>query len=168
MEKKEKRPQLNIPLNQTDKILEALAFISLALLWIYTIINYIQLPDKIPTHFNVKGVVDGFGRKTTLWFLPVVATIMVVGLTFLSRIPHQFNYLVKITPDNAFQQYSNAVKMMRYLKLAIVGIFFFIIYSVVKNAQSEMSGLSTWFLPIVICSTSIPAIVLIISSFKKK
>jgi uncharacterized membrane protein len=168
MKKMEQRPKLEIPLNQTDKILEAFVFIGLALLWLYTAINYTQLPDKIPTHFNFNGVADGFGRKTTLWFTPIIATIMVVGLTFLSRIPHQFNYLAKITPDNAFQQYSNAVRMLRFLKLAIVGILSFITYSVVKNAQNEMSGLNAWFLPIVIFSTSLPAVVLIISSFKKK
>jgi uncharacterized membrane protein len=164
----EQRPKLHIPLNQTDKILEALAFTALALLWVYTFINYAQLPNDVPTHFNVKGEADGFGKKMTLWFLPVMATIMLVGFTFISRIPHQFNYMVKITPENAFQQYSYALKMMRYLKLAVVGIFFFLVYAIVKNALGEMTGLSAWFFPITLISVFLPAIVLIISSRKNK
>jgi hypothetical protein len=107
-------------------------------------------------------------KKTTLLLLPIIATVMVVGITLLSRIPHQFNYLVKITPKNAFQQYSNAVKMMRYLKLVILVIFFFSMYAIIKNALGEMSGLSAWFLPITLISVFIPAIVLIISSSNKK
>jgi uncharacterized membrane protein len=164
----EKRPKLTIPPTPLDKTLDILAFLGLALIWVYVIYNYANLPDRITTHFNIKGEVNGHGSKNTLWLLPSIATIIIIGFSFMSRIPHQFNYMVKITPENALQQYTLALKMMRYLKIVILLIFTYIIYTIVQNAQQSKDGMSHWFLPLSLCLTFLPTAVLIYYSYKKK
>lgn len=43
---------------------------------------YGQLPDRIPTHWNIQGRVDGYGPRATVFLLPAV----MVGLLALFRV----------------------------------------------------------------------------------
>ena len=44
---------------------------------------YPGLPDRIPTHWNIKGEVDGYGGKWTLFMFPVMMVPMLVLFYFL-------------------------------------------------------------------------------------
>jgi uncharacterized membrane protein len=44
---------------------------------------YSTLPDQIPTHWNIRGEVDGYGGKWTLFAFPVVMVAMLVLFYFL-------------------------------------------------------------------------------------
>ena len=46
--------------------------------WLCTV-----LPDRIPTHWNIRGEVDGYGGKWTLFALPVMMVAMMVLFYFL-------------------------------------------------------------------------------------
>jgi len=82
--------------------------------------------------------------------LPVVALVIYAILTLISRIPEKFNYPVKITPANARKQYILGTRLLRYLKLAIVLMFFFISYKTVMVAMGNSDGLGIWFLTVFI------------------
>ncbi|MEN9832077.1 MAG: hypothetical protein RLZZ487_1682, partial [Pseudomonadota bacterium] len=101
----EERPKLKIQLTPTDQIFELLGWGVLLALWIWTGTSYSSLPDTIPTHFNAAGEADGFGRKASIVSLPVVASLLYIGLTLLNRVPHSFNFPTPITQDNALRQY---------------------------------------------------------------
>ncbi len=147
----EQRPILKIPLTLFDKSLEISGFSLLLLLWIFALTFYPSLPESIPTHFGLGGKADSFGSKDTIFALPILATVMLTGLTFLNRYPHIFNYLTPITPKNAFANYRAAQLMIRILKIILVLIFGCITFAIIANAQGTMNGLSTWFLlPILI------------------
>ena len=44
---------------------------------------YPGLPDRIPTHWNIEGKVDGYGGKWTLFVFPVMMVVMLVLFYFL-------------------------------------------------------------------------------------
>ena len=47
---------------------------------------YGALPAQIPTHFNAAGIPDGFGPRSSWWFLPVVNVLsaaLTLGVTLL-------------------------------------------------------------------------------------
>ena len=44
---------------------------------------YPSLPDQIPTHWNIRGEVDGYGGKWTLFMFPVMMAVMLVLFYFL-------------------------------------------------------------------------------------
>jgi uncharacterized membrane protein len=44
---------------------------------------YPGLPDRIPTHWNIKGEVDGYGGKWTLFMFPVMMIPMLLLFRFL-------------------------------------------------------------------------------------
>lgn len=158
------RPRIKIELTVVDKIIEVISCVLLIAIWILTITNCRNLPETIPIHFDSKGVADGFGNKSMLFHLPIVASVIFIGLTILNKFPHTFNYLQEITIENAFKQYRNATRMMRVLKLIIVLIFGLISYQVIKHATGQIEGIGSWFLPFVMISIFVTTFYFLIKS----
>jgi uncharacterized membrane protein len=145
-----KRPRIKLQLKQTDKIIEIVGWISVVGIWALPLINYFDLPEIIPIHFNGAGKADGFGNKTHIFILPIISTLLFIGLTILNKHPHIFNYPSQITKENAVDQYTNATRMMRVLKLVIVLLFGLIVFKTIQNVNGHADGLGTWFLPFTI------------------
>jgi uncharacterized membrane protein len=164
----EERPKLKIQLSLMDQALELLGWGVLLALWIWTGTSYSSLPDSIPTHFNAAGEADGFGRKASIVGLPVIATLLYIGLTLLNRYPHIFNFPTPITQDNALKQYTNATRMIRYLKLILVLVFTGISYQTIQQANGTGEGLGLWFLPLTLVLIFMPLIYFVIKSVQAK
>ena len=162
----ENRPILKIALTSADKLVETLGWIVLLAIWVLTVTNYPNLPDTIPTHFNASGEADGFGGKATILTLPIVASILFVGLTILNKYPHLFNYPIKMTADQALNQYTNATKLVRYLKFSIVVIFGLIVLQTIRKVNGEADGLGEWFLSLTLGLIFIPMGYFIFKSFQ--
>jgi len=163
----EERPKLKIQLTPTDQFFELLGWGLLLALWIWTGTSYSSLPDSIPTHFNATGEADGFGRKASIIGLPLIATLLYVGLTVLNRFPHSFNFPTPITPDNALKQYTNATRMIRYLKLILVLVFAGISFQTIQQANGTGEGLGFWFLPLTLVLVFMPLVYFVVNSLKK-
>ena len=163
---KEERPILKIELSLWDKSLEILGWFVLILFWIITVLNYSKIPGTIPTHFDFAGKPDGFGDKSTIFILPVLTSILFIGMTILNRFPHIFNYPSNITNQNAERQYIIATKLIRYLKLIVVLAFSSIGLMTSLTANNKLSGLGIWFLPLFMGIIIIPIIYAIKKLFK--
>lgn len=167
MKMETERPKINLIPSTSDKIVEVLGWIILLVLWGWTINYYSALPDTIPTHFNAAGEADGFGSKVSLIALPVIATLLFIGLTVLNRYPHIFNYPTAITQDNALRQYTLATRMLRYLKLVLVLVLGGIEFMTIQNATGKAAGLGAWFLPLTLVLVFFPLIYFVFNSLKK-
>ena len=152
----DERQKIKLELTTIDKTLEILGWISILAIWILTITNYTNLPDIIPIHYNGAGQADGFGGKGNILTLPLISTVLYIGMTILNKFPHIFNYPTDITKDNALRQYTNATRMIRYLKLIIVVIFGAIVLQTIRNVNGQISGLGVWFLPLILGLIFIP------------
>lgn len=164
----EERPKIKLELTTADKIFEIVGWFLILAVWGLIITNYSNLPDTIPTHYNGAGQADGFGGKATILMLPLIATILFVGLTVINKFPHIFNYPTNITQDNALRQYTYATRLIRYLKLIVILIFGLIAFKTIQNANGEADGLGIWFLPMTLGLIFIPLTYYIIKSFKTK
>ncbi len=164
----EARPKFKLELTPTDKIVEVVGWFTLAILWILTLWNYGSLPETIPTHFNASGQPNDYGSKGTLLMLPIIATVLFFGMTILNKYPQAFNYPTHITDANALRQYTNVTKMVRYLKLAVVLIFLFIVFKTLKTVEGAAEGLGIWFLPLTFGLVFIPMIFFGVNAFKKE
>lgn len=164
----EERPKIKLELKGIDKLFELVGWISIIAIWGLTISTYTNLPDTIPTHYNGAGQADGFGGKENILTLPLIATILFVGLTVLNKFPHVFNYPTNITQDNALGQYTNATRLIRYLKLIIVVIFGLIAFKTIQNTNGEADGLGIWFLPVTMGLIFIPLTYFVVKSLKTK
>jgi uncharacterized membrane protein len=164
----EERPKIMLQLSSIDILLEILGWCIIIAVWVLIIINYSSLPNTIPTHYNGTGQVDGFGGKSNILALPIISTILYIGLTILNRYPHIFNYPIKITQENAFRQYTTVTRLIRTLKLSIVLIFGFLVFKTIQNTKGETDGLGIWILPFTLALIFIPIIYFTIKSFKEK
>ncbi|HRP31805.1 MAG TPA: DUF1648 domain-containing protein [Agriterribacter sp.] len=162
------RPRIKLKLTTTDRIFEVLGWAFIIAVWILTITQFKSLPDTIPIHFSGAGHADGFGGKGYIFGLPLVASILFIGLTILNKFPYVFNYPTKITNDNALQQYTNATRMVRYLKCIVVFIFGLIALQTIRYGNGQTKGLGVWFVPLTLGLIFIPFIYFVVVSVKTK
>lgn len=162
------RPMIKIKKNKLDWGLDIAATIGLMFNWFYTFIHFNQLPLTIPTHFNIKGEIDNYGSKYTLWILPLVITFVFILFRILYNYPHKFNYIVKITNENAEKQYKLVLRIMRIILLNITFLFGFIIVKVVDGAYQRSSPLEWWFIPLLEISMIAPIVYMAIASGSSK
>lgn len=162
------RPDIKPDLNSYDRFLESSGWLTVSLTWIFSLYSYNSLPDVIPTHFSIDGEADDFSNKSTILILPVIGTILFIGMTILNRFPQIFNYPVKITPENARRQYTLATRMIRLLKLVIPVVFFLITLHITatSNGKSFLPGL--WLVPVILAIVNIPLIGYIIEALRAR
>jgi uncharacterized membrane protein len=60
-----------------------IALVLLAITTVVTALMYSSLPETIPTHWNIRGEVDGYGGKWTLFLFPAIMAGMLVLFYFL-------------------------------------------------------------------------------------
>ncbi|MFN5237077.1 MAG: DUF1648 domain-containing protein, partial [Bacteroidota bacterium] len=142
--KMQERPADSTPLTLWERTLDivsiAVPLAGLAL----ALSRYPELPEQIPTHFNGKGVADGYGPRWTIFMLPAISMVMSVGLMILARYPNQFNYLTVITPENASFEYKKARVMVRLLNAECAFLLFTAVLSTLQGTDGE-ARLSPWF-----------------------
>lgn len=160
----EERIKITLILTIADRLVELLGWLILLVLWGWTFTHYSSLPDTIPTHFNAAGEADGFGSKASIIGLPLIATLLFIGLTVLNRYPHSFNYPNPVTQDNALQLYTLATRMLRYLKLVLVLVFGGIEFMTIQHATGKAAGLGGWFLTLTAGLIFIPLIYFVVKS----
>ena len=162
------RPKIHIELDEMDRILEVAGWLALAVLIALPIYYYGQLPEQIPTHFSVNGEPDDYNRKATIWMLPILGTAMYIGMFYLNKFPHIFNYTVEITEENAATQYRFATKMIRILNTIIAFIFAYIAYGSIQVAMGYQDGLGQYFLAFFLLATFGTIGYFLSKSYKKK
>lgn len=159
-------PKLKVPITEFDKFLEIIALLLLIFFWIFNVVHFKDLPETIPIHFNGSGTADGFGSRASIFALPIIGTILYIGLTVLQKYPNYSNFSVKITEENAQYQYTNSTKMLRVLKIIILILFFMIDYFTMLTAVGKEDGLGKWFLPFTFGILIVPIVYFFIQSKK--
>jgi uncharacterized membrane protein len=160
------QPKLKLVLSTVEKIFEIVGWVLMLLVWFFTIAKYSNIPETIPIHYNFANQVDRFGGKSTIFSLPLIATIIFMRLTAINKFPHLFNYPTKITRENALSQYTNATRAIRYLKFSIVLIFGLIVFETIQPSNGEGEVLGIWGLPLCLGLGFIPLLYFVIKSFK--
>lgn len=140
------QPKLKVEVKTTDRWIEMLAFLLLAANIGMAFFAYFKLPETIPTHFNLKGDVDAYGGKASIFIAPAIGFVLYLGMTWLNFYPEIFNYPVKITSENAARQYRKAVQLVRWLKVIVILTFFLITWSMFNSAVESSNQLQVWII----------------------
>lgn len=143
-----KRPRIKIERNGTDLLLELTALILTLTPIIYLLFSWGSLPETVPTHIDSAGAVDSWGVKSELLILPAVMLADFMMLSVLQRFPHLFNYIVKITEENAETQYRLAVSMVGWMNLIISGGMALLFFSIVEIAMEGTEQVLFWVMPV--------------------
>ncbi|NJN42526.1 MAG: DUF1648 domain-containing protein [Flammeovirgaceae bacterium] len=142
------RPKMKIELTRLDWGLEIIGLAGVISMITISLINYQNLPEIIPIHFNALGEPDGYSDKAVLWIVVACALGLYILLTILQNYPHKFNYLIDITKENGERQYRNAILMIRTIKTVITINFLYLTYATIQVSIGKLSGLGTYSLAI--------------------
>lgn len=165
---KEQLPPFRPELTSTDRLLEMMALLIIAALWLMVVFSYQILPETIPIHFNIKGEVDGYGSRLTLIIIPLFATLLIPGMLWLSRYPHIFNYPTKITPENKTAQYRLAARFIRIMAVGLGVVFLHIVWMIIHSAETRQDT-SSWLIILPILAISFfPLFIYLVMSSKLK
>jgi uncharacterized membrane protein len=96
---------------------DTIQLLLIALMFLIGFLAYSHLPDQIPTHWNIRGEVDGYGSRT---FGALGIPLITLGIFFL------FRFLPSIDPRK--RNYVQFAKSYRAIKLVFI-IFMFTLYS---------------------------------------
>jgi hypothetical protein len=140
------KPSLSI----LDYVLEFFALLFVLVSIVLFVIYWNKLPEIVPIHYNIYGVADRFGSKTTLIVFPIISILTYIGLTFLNRYPHIFNYPTIITENNRLILYKAATQMIRWIKLFICLLFTDILWHGTRLINNFEYKLDNVFLFIII------------------
>lgn len=131
---------MEIKHNKLDTIAEVFCMILLIVTTLYTIYMYIQLPEKIPIHYNAAGVIDRYGNKLEIFILLIVTWVMYIGLSLVTRVPQFWNTGVSVTAENKDRVYRILKNMLKIIKMEIIVIFCYLIYN-----TTTLYNLPKWF-----------------------
>lgn len=146
------RPKIKIKKETLDIVLEITSISVLVFVFGYILFQFNSLPEEIPSHFDSTGTPDDYQSKNSIWILPIIGLVIYLFITFLSQYPHTFNYMVKITEENAETQYRKAVRMINIIKTITIVAFGYISLISIQIAKGFQSGLGFWFVPVLIAS----------------
>ena len=119
--------------------LKLISFFILIFIWIFTILNYKNLPEIIPVHFGGDGKADGFGSKNSIWMLPILATMIFLLFYYLSRNPD--SQLLNL-PKNVKTNPIVSRLIVQILSLTIISLVATINYGSILTAMNEAGGLN--------------------------
>lgn len=123
-------------------VCEAISVALLVLPFVYLLLVWKQLPTLIPTHYDAAGVVNAWGNKNSIWFLPCVGVGLYALITILSCFPKMWNVPVEITEENREDVYRAMRWFIIFLKLCMQIIFLYLTLS------TTQVNLGAWFLPV--------------------
>lgn len=161
-------PKMKLPLRPLDRLLDSLALSAVLVLWAYVIMSYRELPAVIPTHFNFKNEADGYGSRLTLFAFPVLATVLFILFNAIIRFPHNLNYPVKITNENAERHYKLVTRLFRVLSITIPLAFLIATFMIVDLVKTGADLLGPWTMPIVLSLILFPLFVYLLLALKRK
>ncbi|WP_449539614.1 DUF1648 domain-containing protein [Ferdinandcohnia sp. Marseille-Q9671] len=139
------RPVLKIPKSLSEKILEVLSVLCLLGIYIFIIVNWSEIPDRVPTHFNFAGEPDNWGGKASVLLLPIIATFLFKTLYILSKFPHVLNYPVTVTKDNAERLYRASREMMITINFFMTFFMSLGAWEMIQIAQG-LEGMGIWYM----------------------
>ena len=125
---------------------------------------YIQLPEKIPIHYNAAGVIDRYGNKLEIFILLIVTWVMYIGLSLVTRVPQFWNTGVSVTAENKDRVYRILKNMLKIIKMEIIVIFCYLIYN-----TTTLYDLPKWFVPaflVLLFSTMLISFIVLIKKAK--
>lgn len=126
--------------NKFDYIMEAVCLILLIGLTLYLSINWGNIPNKIPAHYDLAGNIDRWGKKAEILIVPIMSWFLYLMITALEQVPMIWNTGVQVTEENKRRVYRVLKYMIKSMKLLMVAAFSYLTFNSISGKP-----LSGWF-----------------------
>lgn len=125
---------------------ELLATVGLLFTILIVAVNYSSLPQRIPSHFDASGLINGWADKSLLWFLVGITCLVYLGMTMIPYAP-KGSFSLPVNPALREAAIPLALDMVAWLKAELTWIFAAITWATVVVAQGRSKGITEWFTP---------------------
>lgn len=138
-----KMNDIKIPATRYHKAVNIVCLSLLLVTFVFLVINWQTIPEKIPGHFNASGLIDRWGSKLELWIIYLMGLLLFGGISVVEHFPKMWNTGVEITKTNQTRVYRLIKEMLVTIKLLITIMFMFLtVY------PTLMINLPSWVLPL--------------------
>ncbi|RUL56899.1 DUF1648 domain-containing protein [Lysinibacillus antri] len=142
------RPILKLPKTKVEKIMDAMGLGIFLLAILFLIVNWGNIPEEVPGHFNATGEVDRWGSKVEVIILPIIGTFLFMLMSAFEKAPHMHNYPKRINETNAYQFYTQSTRLLNVVKNLCLVMFAFLIVQIVRVSLGDIQSLGLLFLPV--------------------
>lgn len=146
------------------KYIEFISLFTLFGVWIYTLLSYPSLPDNIAIHFDVNGHVKNHGSKSTVFGLPLLASLFYLVVIYLKVFIKKEYHKNKTSPKFTFKKYKSIIKIIDVSKLSFILLFALSTIKQIQTANSKSFG--SWYSFIIIVLILIPLLYSVIRSLR--
>lgn len=120
----------------------------------YLIINWNNIGENVPIHYNSAGQSDSLGSKSSLIILPIVTIIVNISMSGVLLCPQALNIPIKLTEENYVKAYDLTRDLMNFIRIAINISF---LYMTIMSANGKPLG--SWFLLIFLTIIFMPIVI---------
>ncbi len=131
------RPKRQMDKTILEKVMNIICYGVFVIAFIYLIGHLFQMPDRVATHVNFQGEIDGWGSKWTLLIMPAIAIPTMILMEFLERNPQMHNYPSRFSIENAALFYENSRQTLNYVKNSCLILFAYIMYEITRLGLGE-------------------------------
>jgi len=164
----EQRPEIDIPKTRSEKVWDVIGYASYMISIILLMVTWMDLPDRVPAHFNASGEVDRWGSKYELFILPGIGFFSLVLMQLLEKHPEWHNYPKRLNEENVEQFYLLSRKILNQTKNLCLILFSVIIAGSISIAMGKADRLSMWFFLFIVIISLLPVVVGLIKQRKIK
>ncbi len=164
-------------MNDVYRFLNSLTIGLIIFMFVLAGMNYTQLPESIPIHFNGKGEIDGYGSKNLIWLMPTIALITFLVVRIATRFGEsksidrlrRMNSGLRNKSDDAVRKIAeHNQRQARWLNLIMVMLFAYILFVTVEIANGSQTKLNPWIMWGWVGLIFIPCIKMVVFQFKTK
>jgi len=112
---------------------------------VYAAFRYAALPERIPIHYNARGIIDGYGGRGMIWLLLVSMWAVVGVLSLVEQFPKCWNTGFRATKENHVQMLSLTWQLISIAKLIVAAMCVCPVMAAIRGGN-----LPSLFLPIVL------------------
>ena len=153
--------EIQVSVTRYHKFINHLCVFLQAGTFLYLLFVWNRLPDRIPTHYNGIGEIDGYGTRFTIWICPVTMILMYQLTGLVERHPSWWKTGVTVTKTNAARVYGIVKNMIVTLKFVLVLTFAYL-----SVWTTTGRNLGAWFTPVSLSAVFLPIIVSLVLLFK--
>lgn len=109
---------------------------------IYAYLMWPELSEKIPSHFNFQGQVDGYAGKNSIWIIIFVGVFASMILLISTRFPQFFNFPFKFKLKQKTEAYEIMNNMMKNMAIIVTLLCSYIALGMIKIDLGDWTALS--------------------------
>ena len=152
------QPAIHIDKTTSEKIWDAVGYTFYIGTIVYLLSVWNDLPNQVPAHYNVIGMVDRWGSKWELFILPGTGLFIILFMHLAWKYPHLHNYPKRLNDSNRKAFYRQSRQLINQLKNISLIIFSLILITTINGALGNTAGLSPWFIVMIILGMFMPII----------